>query len=213
MFSAAFTVKLAHHADIQGVDDTAFAIRYGIAAASVYVRSERGAKIMDGECRKALDQYHLARTRCGLGDLAADVTSPTISDRPIVFTNGCFDLLHAGHRQLLVQCVKDPAARALVVAVNTDESVRSLKGSDRPVRSVHSRVMDVAYAIDPEVRVKVMAFDGNVSTAIRSLGMRPAELVKGDEYSGKDIPGSELCDTVTLYPMVEGHSTSRLVGR
>jgi bifunctional ADP-heptose synthase (sugar kinase/adenylyltransferase) len=73
--------------------------------------------------------------------------------------------------------------------------------------------MDVAYAIDPEVRVKVMAFDGNVSTAIRSLGMRPAELVKGDEYSGKDIPGSELCDTVTLYPMVEGHSTSRLVGR
>lgn len=217
MFSAALVLALPATWDTHHAGGLAYGIRAAIAAASLYVTRERGAEITFDECAAAMKRYESAQSRCRLvlGELSPGTRATggwDISDRPIVFTNGCFDLLHAGHRTLLARCVKDPEKQALVVAVNTDESVRALKGDGRPARSVAARKMDVAYAIDPAIKARVVEFDGDVAKAIKALGMRPAELVKGDEYLGTNVPGAELCDKVVLYPMLEGHSTSRLLG-
>ncbi len=129
----------------------------------------------------------------------------------IVFTNGVFDLLHAGHLDLL----EDAAAQGdvLLVAINGDASVKRLKGPTRPIYPANERA-EILLAIAWVDAVTIFDDDTPLET-IREV--RPDVLVKGAEYGTGAIVGEE--DVVSWggrvwrYPMREGHSTSRIVDR
>ena len=127
----------------------------------------------------------------------------------IVFTNGCFDLLHPGHVRSL------EAARALgdrlVVAVNHDASVRRLKGPDRPIQParVRKEIVAALTAVD-----WVVGFDGD--TPIRAIrALRPDVLAKGGDWALDEIVGREDVEgwggRVARLPLLAGHSTTATV--
>jgi D-beta-D-heptose 7-phosphate kinase/D-beta-D-heptose 1-phosphate adenosyltransferase len=129
----------------------------------------------------------------------------------VAFTNGCFDVLHAGH----VQYLEDARAQAdlLVVGVNSDDSVRRLKGPTRPINPVEARAQVLAglQAVD---FVTVFA-EPTPLELIQTL--RPDVLVKGADYRKDEVVGADFVESysgrVHLAPLREGYSTTRLVQR
>lgn len=101
----------------------------------------------------------------------------------VVFTNGCFDLFHAGHMSLLRTA--GSMGRRLVVAVDSDESVRAAKGADRPRQTTAQRAESVSYYADA-----VVVFNGRELDSLVSR-MLPSVLVKGAEYEGKRVVGAD----------------------
>ncbi len=127
----------------------------------------------------------------------------------IVFTNGCFDLLHVGHITLLEDCRR--FGSKLVVAMNTDRSVSRLKGPSRPIvgENERTKVMAALAAVD-----LVTLFDEPTPLELIEL-LRPDVLVKGGDYTVETVVGH---DTVAAYggrveivPIVEGFSTTNIV--
>ena len=129
----------------------------------------------------------------------------------IAFTNGCFDLLHIGHLTTLERIKK--RADILVVAVNSDSSVRGLKGAGRPVVPAGERARLVA-ALKPVDFVTIFS-EPTPLKAIRSL--RPDLLAKGGDWKADRIVGAEIVKAyggrVAVIPYVVGHSTTRLIER
>lgn len=129
----------------------------------------------------------------------------------VVFTNGVFDLLHAGHVDVLL------AARAqgdaLVVGLNTDASVRRLKGPTRPVRGENERAYVLAAL---EVVDAVVLFDADTPLELIRT-MMPDKLVKGGDYSVESVVGAEDVlargGKVIIVPLTPGHSTTSTVER
>jgi len=129
----------------------------------------------------------------------------------VVFTNGCFDLLHAGHIALLEE------ARAqgdyLVVGVNTDRSVRLLKGAGRPIVPLGER-MEVLAALRS---VDCVVPFGDPTPARLIARLRPDVLVKGSDYRTKTIVGSDTVQArggrVVTVPLRRGRSTTDLIRR
>ena len=131
--------------------------------------------------------------------------------RSVSFTNGCFDLLHPGHVRLL------EAARAegdaLIVAINSDDSVREIKGPTRPVIPEAERA-EVLLALDAVDAVVVYG----EPTPLRVIeALRPDVLVKGADWAIDDIVGREEVEAaggrVVRVPLVEGRSTTRILER
>ena len=129
----------------------------------------------------------------------------------VVFTNGCFDLLHVGHIALLEQARR--MGDRLIVAVNSDRSVQKLKGPDRPLvqEQDRARILAALAAVDA-----VVVFDE--STPLRLIeAIRPDVLVKGGDYCDVDVVGAaELRGwggRVELVPLVAGCSTTSLIER
>lgn len=131
--------------------------------------------------------------------------------RKIVLTNGCFDIFHAGHAHFLHEASN--AGDALVVAVNTDDRVRLLKGDGRPVNTLEDRLR-VLEAID--VVSAVTWFDEQ--TAIEVVrALRPDVYVKGSDYQGSSFPEEQYVratgGTVVFVNLLEGRSTTDIVRR
>ena len=131
--------------------------------------------------------------------------------KTVVFTNGCFDLLHVGHVDTLTQA--KACGDVLVVAVNSDASVRRLKGASRPIVDQEGR-MSLLAALEAVDYVTV--FDDDTPLAlIRSL--RPHVLVKGGDWQPAAIVGKAVVERyggrVVTVPYREGCSTSRLIER
>jgi D-beta-D-heptose 7-phosphate kinase/D-beta-D-heptose 1-phosphate adenosyltransferase len=129
--------------------------------------------------------------------------------RAVVFTNGCFDLLHPGHLQNLSEaaCLGD----RLLVAVNCDSTVRALKGPGRPLLPAAERAAVLA-ALRVVAAVTIFAEPTPLETI---LLVKPAVLVKGAEYAAAEIVGAtEVCSwggRVYRAPMRRGWSTSRII--
>jgi len=129
----------------------------------------------------------------------------------VAFTNGCFDLLHVGH----IECIKYCRSKGdlLVVGVNSDSSVRRLKGPSRPILSQHERAAMLA-ALD-EVDYIVIFDDQSVGPLIEQV--RPDVLVKGGDVGTDGVVGRETVEsyggTVLLAPIIEGISTTDIVAR
>jgi len=141
--------------------------------------------------------------------LAKRVAEWRASGETIVFTNGCFDLLHVGHVTLLEDCRK--FGSKLVLGLNTDASVQRLKGTSRPVvgERERARVMAALAAVDA-----VVLFDEDTPLElIRAL--KPNVLVKGGDYSVATVVGHEdviaAGGRVEIVPTVEGFSTSNII--
>ncbi|HEY7247243.1 MAG TPA: D-glycero-beta-D-manno-heptose-7-phosphate kinase [Xanthobacteraceae bacterium] len=127
----------------------------------------------------------------------------------IGFTNGCFDILHPGHIKLLAEA--HAACDRLIVGLNSDESVKRLKGESRPMQDVHARA-EVLAAIEAVDLVVVFDQDTPLELIQR---VRPAVLVKGGDYRREQVVGHEFVESiggeVTLIPLVPGFSTTRIV--
>ncbi|MEI7606000.1 MAG: D-glycero-beta-D-manno-heptose-7-phosphate kinase [Rhodospirillaceae bacterium] len=131
--------------------------------------------------------------------------------RRIGFTNGCFDLLHPGHVSLLQQA--RAACDRLVVGLNSDESVRRLKGETRPVQSELARATVLASMAS--VDLVVIFGEDTPLTLIRAL--RPDVLVKGADYTVDRVVGAELVQSyggsIVLADLAAGHSTTATIAR
>ncbi len=126
-----------------------------------------------------------------------------------VFTNGCFDLLHAGHLKVLEEAKR--RGDVLVVGVNGDDSVRCLKGEGRPLTPAAHRAALVA-ALAPVDHVIIF----HEETPARLIDLLiPDVLVKGGDYAVADIVGAETViaagGEVAVVPLLEGFSTSALI--
>lgn len=129
--------------------------------------------------------------------------------RRIAFTNGCFDLLHAGHLDYLERTKR--LADVLVVAVNSDASVRRLKGPSRPLVTARERARLVA-ALRPVDYVTIFS-ESTPLKVIRAL--RPEVLAKGADWKGKEVVGQREVQSwggkMVLLPFVPGRSTTALI--
>lgn len=133
------------------------------------------------------------------------------ADERIVFTNGCFDLLHVGHVTYLERARS--YGHRLVVGLNTDRSVRALKGQGRPLigESDRARVLAALASVDA-----VILFDQDTPLELVKL-LRPDVLAKGADYREEEVVGASQVKSwggqVVLVPLAEDHSTSRIIKR
>lgn len=140
-----------------------------------------------------------------------EVAAARKEGKRIVFTNGCFDLLHAGHIRLLQQAAA--FGDLMVVGLNSDQSVRRLKGQERPVHSEDDRV---AVMSELESVGIVVVFDEDTPTSLIER-LRPDVLVKGGDYSKDQVVGRDLVESwggrVELIPHLDGRSTTGTIAR
>lgn len=123
----------------------------------------------------------------------------------VVFTNGCFDILHAGHVQYLQQAAQ--LGDHLIIGVNTDDSVRRLKGQTRPFNHETDRARLLASLRD----VDAVALFGEDTPTELIKKIRPDILVKGGDYKKEEVAGREYARAVEILPFKEGYSTTGIV--
>ena len=127
----------------------------------------------------------------------------------VVFTNGCFDVLHKGHAHLLREASSH--GDMLVLALNSDQSVQRLKGSDRPVNTLQDRAEMLSYFSNVDW---IVSFDEDTPEALIEL-LNPDVLVKGGDYSPEQVVGAEHVikrgGEVKIIPFVDGYSTSSII--
>ncbi len=125
--------------------------------------------------------------------------------KKIVFTNGCFDILHRGHVSYL-----DTAKSfgdVLILGLNTDASVKRLKGEDRPINNEDDRAYILAGLESVDYVVK---FGEDTPYDLIKI-VQPDTLVKGGDYEGKEVVGSDIAGEVKLVQFVDGRSTTRTI--
>jgi D-beta-D-heptose 7-phosphate kinase/D-beta-D-heptose 1-phosphate adenosyltransferase len=211
--------------DVTGAGDTAIAVlALGVGAgadlSSAAVIANAAAGLAVGEIGTvAIDATRLRAALAASApskilsreDLAARAESWHVTGKRIVFTNGCFDLLHAGHLALLHEAAA--LGDVLVLAINSDESVKRLKGPSRPVVPEADRAALLA-ALACVDAVTIYPED----TPLETLAVvRPHVLVKGQDYTREQVVGRELVEAsggrVALVPLLPQKSTTALVER
>ncbi len=132
-----------------------------------------------------------------------------IRDRKIVFTNGCFDLLHQGHIDYLAKARS--LGDMLIIGLNTDNSIKRLKGNTRPIQDEQSRALVLASLLFVDY---VVMFDEDTPyNLIKKI--KPNVLVKGADYKKEDIVGYDIVELnggkVMTLNYLEGYSTSNII--
>lgn len=123
----------------------------------------------------------------------------------VIFTNGCFDILHVGHIELLKYCA---SLGKVIVGLNSDLSVRRIKGPNRPINCEKDR-KDMLLAIKYVSEVHIFDEDTPYQL-IKSI--KPDLIVKGGDYKNKQIVGSDLCETIT-FNFLDGYSSTNLISK
>jgi D-beta-D-heptose 7-phosphate kinase/D-beta-D-heptose 1-phosphate adenosyltransferase len=129
----------------------------------------------------------------------------------VVFTNGCFDLIHTGHIELLTFAARE--GDRLIVGLNTDASVKKLKGPARPIQAEldRARIIGALRAVD-----LVVLFDETTPLSLIDA-ISPDVLVKGADYTEDQVVGGDVIKArggrVALFPVVEGRSSTKIVER
>jgi len=121
----------------------------------------------------------------------------------IIFTNGCFDILHRGHLELLQYCA---SLGSVIVGLNSDKSVQRLKGSDRPVNIQEDRkfLLESLRYVD-EVKI----FDEDTPYNLIKE-KKPDIIVKGGDYRVQDVVGHDLAE-VRIFQIINGYSTTKTI--
>jgi D-beta-D-heptose 7-phosphate kinase/D-beta-D-heptose 1-phosphate adenosyltransferase len=188
------------------------ALQLANVAAGIVVGKVGTVPVTQSELLKALvseDGQSQADKICDLNQLAELVNRWKQGQQKIVFTNGCFDLLHAGHVTYLEAAKK--TGDKLILGLNTDRSVSALKGATRPV--VHegdrARVLAALASVDA-----VILFDEDTPLQLIDA-IRPDVIVKGDDYTEEQVVGGAEVKSwggsVKLIPLVQGRSTSNII--
>jgi len=146
-----------------------------------------------------------------LGELAAIAAAAHAKGQTVVFTNGCFDLLHRGHVHMLRQA--KAAGDLLIVALNSDRSVKKIKAPQRPILPETDRVELIAAM---EMVDYVILFDDPEPYQL-IVAIKPQVLVKGGDWSSDKIVGADIVEAaggrVTLIPYLKGFSTTEIIER
>jgi len=180
-------------------------------AGSIVVGKLGTAVVTSSEINEFLEEELLrtARTVLTLEELKKLVSLAKSTAKTVVFTNGCFDLIHGGHIEFLQKAKS--LGDILVIGLNSDASVRSLKGDGRPIKSQKERanILSALKYVD-----YITIFDE--STPEHLIGeIRPDILVKGDDYNIDEVVGREIVEgygaRVELIPIVKGLSTTNTV--
>ena len=211
--------------DVTGAGDTAVAVLGTTLAAGATLRqSAEIANVAAGLAVAEVGAVAVDPVKIGLAladvrggkvlsrsELATRAAGWRVMGKTVVFTNGCFDLLHAGHLSLLHDAAQ--LGDVLVLAINSDDSVRRLKGPDRPIVTATERAALLA-ALSCVDAVTVFDEDTPLET-LRAV--RPHVLVKGKDYGIDKVVGRELVEAdggrVALVPLLSEKSTSALVER
>lgn len=181
-------------------------------AAGLVVRKIGVASVTPGEISVALhERGQGGRGPLGLNELKLVVRQSRERGERIIMTNGCFDILHAGHVAYLEEA-KSLGDR-LIVAVNDDASVRRLKGEKRPINALEDRLLVLAglAAVD-----WVIPFSGDTPASLIAE-LLPDVLVKGGDYKPEDIAGAKDVlrngGEVRVLAFRDGHSSSRIIDK
>ena len=212
--------------DVSGAGDTVLSV-FGLAiasgasfkdamsiantAAGIVVGKVGTATILRQELTTALRpyEYNISSKHKNLSELPALIEELKKKDARVVLTNGCFDLLHAGHIKLL--SASKELGNILIVAIDDDDSVKKLKGSGRPVIGVKERV-GILCALDSVDYVVVFS-----SRELKKLIeiIRPDVLTKGSNYTSEEVFGRERVEAlggkVVLIPVSENISSTRII--
>lgn len=131
--------------------------------------------------------------------------------KTIVFTNGCFDILHSGHVFYLQKAKQQ--GDILILGLNSDASVRRLKGEKRPINSEIDRAIVISELKSVDY---VVIFEEDTPLEIISL-IVPNKLVKGGDYKKDDVVGKDIVESnggeVVIIPFVDGKSTTNIINR
>ena len=134
-----------------------------------------------------------------------------ILGKTVAFTNGCFDLLHAGH----IASISEAANHAdyLVIGLNSDTSIKNIKGPDRPLNNEQDRALVLAALSMVDA---IVIFNEDTPLELIKI-IKPDFLIKGGDYKVEEIAGAreviESGGKVILNPMLEGYSTSSIIER
>jgi rfaE bifunctional protein nucleotidyltransferase chain/domain len=122
----------------------------------------------------------------------------------VIFTNGCFDILHRGHFELLRYCKS--LGTTVIVGLNSDKSVKNLKGENRPFNNQKDRkfALEACRYVD-----HVMIFD-EITPYNLINQLKPDIIVKGGDYKKKDVVGYDIT-TVKIFKFVKGYSTTNVL--
>jgi D-beta-D-heptose 7-phosphate kinase/D-beta-D-heptose 1-phosphate adenosyltransferase len=188
-------------ADAARLANEAAGVAVGKSGVAVVSPGELAARFVHGAHDKIVSR----------DELASRIAWWRVQDQRIVFTNGCFDLLHVGHLHLLREAARE--GDVLLVAVNSDESVRRLKGRGRPLISSNERTALLA-ALD--CVDAVVLFEEDTPRELLDE-VRPDVLVKGSDYAVDEVVGRRRIEQdggkVVLIPLVPDRSTTDLVER
>jgi len=211
-------------ADVSGAGDTAIAaltacvgkgiswpesMRVANAAAGVAVGKMGTAPVSLAELNAALREQADNPKLFSLPDLVEKIEEWRRNNQSVVFTNGCFDLLHPGH----ISLIRQSAAQGdrLIVGLNSDASVRRLKGPSRPVQNENSRALLLAALASVDA---VVLFDEDTPLDLITA-LQPDVLVKGSDYTLDSVVGADVVlargGRVYLAQLVDGCSTTGLV--
>lgn len=148
---------------------------------------------------------------CDRNQLEKKIALWRFLNRRIVFTNGCFDVIHAGHTHLLNAAADLSPNAALIIGLNSDDSVRNLKGERRPINVFNDRATVLAslYAVDA-----VIGFEENTPAQLIEW-IKPDILVKGGDYQVDEIAGGKFVlsygGKVEIIPFLHGYSTTEIL--
>jgi len=153
--------------------------------------------------------HHAHNKLRSINELIPELAAHRRQGRTLAFTNGCFDILHAGHVAYL-RAAAD-TGDLLIVGLNSDKSIRKLKGKGRPVNHEADRVMVLSALESVDY---IIIFDKDTPKGLLRA-IRPDVLVKGDEYSVKQVVGHEIVESyggkIARVPMVKGRSTTNII--
>lgn len=157
-----------------------------------------------------MDKLNIIQSKIiDINNIESYLTYWNLKNQKIVFTNGCFDILHRGHVEYLAQAANH--GDVLIIGLNTDSSVRRIKGETRPVQDEYARAILLASL--SFVSAVVLFDDDTPYKLIKRI--QPDVLIKGSDYAVNDIVGSDIViakgGKVITIDFIEGYSTSSII--
>jgi len=183
------------------------AAHFANSAAAVAVSKVGSATVTKEEIAEYNHSLHRQKSSSKIKSVEEVVSILANKDKKIVFTNGCFDILHAGHVKYLEEAKS--FGDILVLGLNSDESVKRLKGESRPINEWIDRatVLAALESVDFVIEFK----EDTPYELIKAI--KPDVLVKGGDYEGKEVVGSDIAKETRLVEFVDGKSTTKIIQR
>jgi D-beta-D-heptose 7-phosphate kinase/D-beta-D-heptose 1-phosphate adenosyltransferase len=199
--------------DVTGCGDVVLSVlTYCYLKTKDIIYSSKVANYVAGKCVGVIGNYVCRRSDLNeFVDVVINDDEPEKinlirnTDKKVVFTNGCFDVIHSAHIRLLQFAKKQ--GDILVVGLNTDESIKRFKGDSRPINNIEERceLLKNLGFID-----YIIIFKDDTPKKILSL-LKPNVLIKGGDYTKESIIGKEYADEIIIYNYIDGLSSTNVI--